>query len=112
VSVAFAWVPAIAVSQIMSAVFIRQLLPCPFSGLGLPLLVLLTTAALGGMIALGVTTILSGLVGLVIAVSVAAVFTAMSLLFFERSFELGLLSNLPRAFPQIATLVRPFSVSG
>jgi hypothetical protein len=96
----------------MSAVFIRQLLPCPFSGLGLPLLVLLTTAALGGMIALGVTTILSGLVGLVIAVSVAAVFTAMSLLFFERSFELGLLSNLPRAFPQIATLVRPFSVSG
>jgi O-antigen/teichoic acid export membrane protein len=110
VSVAFAWVPAIAVSQIISAVFIRQLLPRPFSGMGQPLLVILITAAFGGMIALGVTTILSGLVGLVIAVSVAAVFIGISLLFFERSFSLGLLSNLPRAFPQIATLVRTSSV--
>jgi O-antigen/teichoic acid export membrane protein len=112
VSVAFAWVPAIAVSQIISAIFIRQILPRPFSGIGQPLLVILITAALAGIIALGVTTILSGLGGLVIAVSVAAVFTAISLLFFERSFNLGLLSNLPRAFPQIASLVQPSSVSG
>jgi PST family polysaccharide transporter len=104
-SVAFAWLPSIAVSQLISAVFIRQIIPRPLAGLGQPLTVLVVTAGTGGLVALGVNTALSGLGGLVIAASLAAVFTAISVWLFDRLFSLKLLSNLTLAFPQIATLV-------
>lgn len=106
VGAAIAWLPAVCVSQVASARFVRQALPHPFSGLKIPLLVTILATLVGGVVALGVEQMLPGLVGLITA-GLAAMMT-IGIMFWvsDRRFKLGWLAGLGRTFPQVATFIR------
>jgi O-antigen/teichoic acid export membrane protein len=102
---ALSWLPAIAVSQFISAKFIKQLVPRPFEGLMKPLFVITGVAVSGAVIASGINTTISGLTGFIAGISLAAIFMGVVMWVSDRRFALGLGKNLARVFPQFASLV-------
>jgi len=105
VGAALAWLPAIVVSQIVSAVFMQQIFPRPFAGLGVPMIVITVTSGVGAIVALAVNTMVSGIAGFVVATSFAVLVIATVLWISDRRFALGLADGVSRAFPQVAALV-------
>jgi O-antigen/teichoic acid export membrane protein len=101
VGAALAWLPAVTVSQIISANFLQQILPRPFAKLGTPMLVIIAASGVGAAVALGVVNMVSGLTGFVMANLFAAGITAVLLWASDRWLALGLSAGLSRAFPQI-----------
>ncbi len=105
VGVAAAWLPTLVASQIGSVVFVRQILPRPFAGLGMPMSAIATASLVAAIIAVIIGRIVPGLVGFVLA-SLLGIVLAVALLWsLERRFVLGLSDGLVRAFPQVAALV-------
>lgn len=100
-----AWLAAVGSSQFISALFLRQVLPRPFSGLGRPLLTILTVCAMGGFLAWSATNLIPGLPGFIAGASLGPLSIGLALLILDRNFELGLIRDLSLAFPQVATLV-------
>jgi lipopolysaccharide exporter len=111
VGAALAWLLAIGVSQIFSAILAYQILPRPFAGLGGGMLAIAAASVASAMVAVGVTSAVSGFIGLVVAGLVAVAVTASLLWMLDRRFDLGLADNLHRAFPHVAGLIG-FSPAG
>jgi O-antigen/teichoic acid export membrane protein len=102
---ALAWVPTAVVSQIVSAILLRRLLPQPLAHLGPPLLLITAVAATGVAIALRIANAVPGLAGLVLANLLAVMAMGLLLWLGDRRFALGLRQGLGQIFPQVATLV-------
>jgi lipopolysaccharide exporter len=101
VGAGMAWLAAISSSQLISAWFVRQVLPAPFKGLLKPLAAITIITGLGGLIAILIDSNLPGIWGL-IAGFVLAVSTMISGLWFaERHFKLGITEDLSRLLPQV-----------
>jgi O-antigen/teichoic acid export membrane protein len=105
VGAALAWLPAVSVSQFISAQFIQRMLDRPFLGLHRPVLAVLSITLISALIALTVSSMLPGLAGLIIA-GVLFVLSVISLVWIsDRHFSLGFIRNLASAFPQVAALL-------
>jgi O-antigen/teichoic acid export membrane protein len=105
VGAALAWLPAITVSQFISARFIQRVLDRPFMGLHRPVLAILSITLISALIALTVSSLFPSFLGLVIA-GVLFLGSVMSLLWFtDRRFSLGFMKNMASAFPQMASLL-------
>jgi O-antigen/teichoic acid export membrane protein len=105
IGAAAAWLPALVVSQVISAAFVRKILHRPFAGLAGPASAVVLTSGVGAAIALGVDSLLPGLPGLVLAAFLAMAIMLVLLWILNRRFDLRLADELPRAFPQFARLV-------
>jgi PST family polysaccharide transporter len=110
VGAALAWLPAIVGSQLLSAMFMQRLLTRPLARLKSPLLAITAISGIGAAVAVGVTSVIPGLFGLVTASLLAMLVICALLWISDRRFELGLFENLGRAFPQLAILVGYTSV--
>ena len=101
---AMAWLPAVAVSQILSLLFVRGLMDRPLSGLGRPLAAIVAATAMGTVVAVALDAAIPGLVGLIVAACAAAGVTYGLLALLDRLLGLGLVRDLVRAFPQLAAI--------
>jgi O-antigen/teichoic acid export membrane protein len=106
VGAVLAWLPAVAVSQVLCAVFSKQLLYKPFQELRAPLLAILFSSGVGAIIAFGVDSNLEGILGFAVAILSALVAIVLLLWAFDRRFDLGLTQGLASAFPQVHALMR------
>ena len=106
VGAAWAWLPAIVVSQFLCAAFLRRLLRRPFAGLGAPMLAIVLATGVGSILALAICRITPGLVGLVLSALSAVVVIAALLWISDRSLGLGLGRDLGRTFPWVSRLIR------
>jgi O-antigen/teichoic acid export membrane protein len=105
VGAAFAWLPAISFSQLLNIRFINQILDRPFSGLGRSvwtvLMITVTSATIAGL----VYSLISGTVGVIIAIVLAALVTGSLLWISDRRLSLGFVRNLAWIFPQVAAFL-------
>ena len=99
-----AWLIAVGSSQALSALFIRQILPEPFNGLGRSLATIVAVCGLGGIVAWFLATSITGLPGFVVAAAVGALFIAGALYVLDRTFAFGWVRDVGLAFPQVAAL--------
>jgi hypothetical protein len=100
-----AWLPAIAISQIINSKYVLDLLPHPFSGLWKPFFVVIGVSITGAFFALGVIEMISGLMGLVVAIFLTITGIGSALWFSDRRLRLGFANDLAKAFPKIAPFV-------
>jgi O-antigen/teichoic acid export membrane protein len=104
VGAALAWLPAVTVSQFISAHFIQQVLNRPFLGLHRPVIAILTITMISALIALTASRIIPDILGLMVA-GILSILSMLSLLWIsDRRFSLGFARNLVSAFPQVAAL--------
>ncbi len=102
---ALAWIPAVTVSQCISAYFIKPLLDKPLAKLMRPMLAIILATIIGAVIAFIVVQLLPGLVGFGLAIALALLTIAVILLASERRFSLGLFQDLSRMFPQVTSFL-------
>lgn len=102
---ALAWLPAIAISQLIGSKYARDLLPHAFAGLLKPFSVIAGIAVVGALFASGIYQMIPGLTGLMLGIALTAAGTGLVLWIADRWLALGLVDDLARAFPQVATLV-------
>jgi PST family polysaccharide transporter len=107
---ALAWVPAILISQLMSAHYIQLTLDHPFRGLQRPFLAILAATTLCVAISAGISRLLPGVIGFGAAVGSGLLITAVFLWAADSRFQLGFARDLVSVFPQIAFLVNPSTV--
>jgi len=105
VGAALSWLPAVTLSQFLSAHFIRQILHQPFAGLRRPMIAVLVITGISAAIAGVAHLLIPGLVGIVVGAALAALATGGLLWVSDRRFSLGFVRNLAWAFPQIAAFV-------
>jgi lipopolysaccharide exporter len=99
IGAAVAWLPAIAVSQLLCAVFLSRVLPRPLAGLGGLHLAVLAAAGAGALLAAVVQAHLPGLAG-TIAAALGGAALALALLHgADRRLALGLWQSLLRLLP-------------
>jgi O-antigen/teichoic acid export membrane protein len=106
VGAALAWLPAVTMSQFISAYFINPLLHKPFAKLVRPMLVIILATVLGAAVALVVGQFIPGLFGFGLAISLALLAIAVILWTAERRFSLGITQDLSRMFPQMTSFLR------
>jgi lipopolysaccharide exporter len=106
IGAASAWIPSVAISQLVGLFYLRQILQKPFAKLGRPLGTVGIVSIMGGMTAYGISFILQGLLGFILATFLAVAFMGGMLWFFERKFALGLSSGFSQAFPRIAVFLK------
>jgi lipopolysaccharide exporter len=106
IGAALALLVAVSASQMISALFVYRILGRSLFWMKAPMSAIALASCAGAAAALGVTSLLSGLVGLLAGVALAA-FLVVSLLWgLDRWFGLGLIDDVPKAFPQLRTLLR------
>jgi O-antigen/teichoic acid export membrane protein len=106
VGAASAWIPAVAISQLIGLFYLRKTLQKPFAQMARPLWIVSLVSVLGGMTAYGISLILPGLLGLILATIFAGVLMGGMLWLFERKLSLGLSDGFRQAFPRIAAYLR------
>jgi lipopolysaccharide exporter len=99
---AFAWLIATCSSQFVSFLLTHRIVQRPLAASALPLASILLASLVGALTAVAVTQVLSGVVGLLLALSAAACATITVLWFCDERFGLGLRTDLSQAFPQLA----------
>jgi O-antigen/teichoic acid export membrane protein len=102
VGAALAWLPSVAIAQLIGLFFVRKILIQPFTQIRTPLLVVFLISILGGLAAYMVDMIIPGIAGLITAVVLSAALVAILLWLLERRFALGLTNGLLQAFPRLA----------
>jgi O-antigen/teichoic acid export membrane protein len=102
IGAAMAWLPAIIVSMFVAYLYVRKLLPRPFTGSLPPVAAITLVAVVAGIAALFTVNYMGGLIGIIVASLVAAIIIATMLFLADRYFSLGLLSDFIRLFPQLA----------
>lgn len=105
VGAALAWLPAVAASQLISVIFVRQILPQAFEGLGRSVSVIIMVSLIAAITAMSLDNLLSGLVGFVLSGLLGVALIGILLWVLERRFTLGLSDGLSQAFPQVATMI-------
>jgi PST family polysaccharide transporter/lipopolysaccharide exporter len=106
IGAAVAMLASITASQGVSGWFVARLLDRPYRGLWRHTLTIMGAALAGALASLAVTSIISGILGLVVAVVTGAVVSTGIMLRYNRRLGLGLAQDLSRAFPQLAALLR------
>lgn len=106
VGAALAWLPAIAASQIVGIVFLRQELSRPFDGMGRPLIAIAVASVAGAAAAYGTNQYLSGIGGLVMAGFAALLVTFSMLWVSGRRYSLSFLQDFHTIFPRAAEYLR------
>lgn len=101
VGVTLALLLASAVSQAASLVMVRRVLPHPFRGLGMPSLLIVTTAMGSGWMTWAVGAGVGGIPGLVSGGAAGSILAALLLWYGDRWLALGLREDLARTFPQL-----------
>jgi O-antigen/teichoic acid export membrane protein len=101
-----AWIPSVAMSQVIGVFYLRKILVKPFTKLGRPLWIVWIISIMGGITAYGIDFIVPGLLGFILASVLATALMGGLLWFLERKFALGLSSGLSQAFPRIATYLK------
>ncbi len=102
---ALAWLPAVFLSQLMSARFLQIILDHPFRGLKSPLLAILAATSLCVFVAMTINYLIPGLMGLMLAAILGGLSTVLLLWFTDHRFELGFAQDLALVFPQFAAFV-------
>ena len=102
VGAALAWLPAVAVTQLLSARFLRRVLPHPMRGLGRIGLAVGTSAIAGAATAAGLDAAVAGLPGTALAGIAGAAVAFGGLWLADRRLDLGLERSLQRVFPQLS----------
>ncbi|MCL4871401.1 MAG: lipopolysaccharide biosynthesis protein [Anaerolineae bacterium] len=105
VGAAAAWLPAVAVSQLVSLWLVRPLLPHPLHGLGRPFLVIAVVAGVVALAAQAAQQLLAGLPGLIAAITAGGVIWVGLLGLAERHLQLGLTTPLVAAYPRLGRMV-------
>jgi O-antigen/teichoic acid export membrane protein len=105
VGAAMAWLPAITLSQFISARFIQQILERPFIGLQRPVLAVLSITLISAMVAWTTSNLIPGIVGLILAGGLSGLSVLSLVWVTDRRFSLGFIRNLASAFPQVAALL-------
>ncbi len=101
---ALVWLPTVAASQILSVLFVQQIIPRPYQGIGRSISAFVTVAAAGGLVALAIMTLWPGFIGLVVAGGTATIVMFGLLWLADHALQLGLQANLTVAFPPLARL--------
>jgi hypothetical protein len=83
----------------------KQILWKPFTGLKTPMVAITAASLAGAMIALVVDNIIPGISGFVMANLIALITIGTLLWVSDRRFALGLVDNLGRIFPQVASFI-------
>ncbi|MDX1741613.1 MAG: polysaccharide biosynthesis C-terminal domain-containing protein, partial [Rhodothermales bacterium] len=102
---ALAWIPSVAVAQVMSGTFLKEVLPRPFEGLPRTLVPVVLVSAIAAGIAMSIAGALPSFAGLVLAATVSSSVVVVSLALLDRGLELGLADDLRQAFPQVTRLL-------
>lgn len=110
VGAALAWVPAILLSQGLSAWFLLSILDQPFRGLLAPFMAVLTATMLCVVVATIAIYFVPGVVGLIIAAALGIMSTMAFLWFADYRYELGFADDLALVFPQFAAFLRSASI--
>jgi PST family polysaccharide transporter/lipopolysaccharide exporter len=100
---AIAWLPAILLSQLMSAHFLQIILDHPFRGLQRPLIAIMAGTVLCVLVAIGASNFIPGVLGVIVAITLGAGSTLVLLWIADRRYNLGFGHNLALVFPQFAT---------
>ena len=106
VGAALAWVPAIMLSQGLSAWFLQSILDRPFRGLMAPFIAIVTATILCVVVATTASHFVPGAIGLVFAIMLGAIATIALLWLADLRYKLGFANDLALVFPQFATLFR------
>ncbi len=102
VGAALAWIPAVLVTQVLTARFLPRVLPGAMEGLGRLAAVVAVSALVGAVAAAGIAALSPGLGGTALGATAGATLAAVLLLLTDRRFGLGLERSLQRLFPNIA----------
>ncbi len=100
---ALAWIPAVALSQVLAAVYVHRAMPGLFRDLRVPLGVVALVSLAAGALAWGLHRAIPDVTGLVAALLVAGTAAAAALWALDRRLNLGFAADFARLFPQIAT---------
>lgn len=106
VGAAIAWLPAVLLSQLLCVRFLRRSLDHPFRGLQNPLMAILAATGLCLVLALTVSYLIPGVVGLVAATALGGISAVLLLWMADRRYGLGFAHDLALAFPQFASFLR------
>jgi O-antigen/teichoic acid export membrane protein len=101
VGAGLAWIPAVVVTQVISAAFLPRVLPGPFTGLAGVLLAIGTASVSGAALAIGIDTALEGLGGLLAGALGGGGLCLVLLWLADRYLSLGLARSLVRVFPRL-----------
>jgi O-antigen/teichoic acid export membrane protein len=104
VGAALAMLLSVAASQGVSVLFVKRLLDRPFGGLTARAATLFGSALGSAAVALALVRLPWGVTGLAVAATAGAAVGAGILWCADRRFELGLIQDFTRAFPQVAVL--------
>ena len=104
VGAALAWLPTAVLSQLVTILLIRRLLPRPFAQMGPPLVVVTAVTIGSALVAFLIDSLAPTLVGLILATVLAVITFAGLLWFADRRLSLGFVTDLNHMFPQLATL--------
>ncbi len=99
---AAAWLPAVLVSQFLSAFFLRRVIPAPGRGLAGPLLLILVLSAVSGGAAWLIDGWVGGAGGLLLAGLVAGAGYGLAIWWLESRLKLGLVDLLLQIYPRAA----------
>ena len=103
---AMAWLPAVLFSQLVSVLFLQNILDHPLRGLQSLVMVILAATGLCFVVALTASYLIPGVVGLVAAAALGAAVTILLLWVADRRYQLGFAHNFALAFPQFASILR------
>ena len=102
---ALAWLPTIAFSQFLSALFLEKILDHPFRGLQRPFLAIAVATGLCLATAALTKSVIPGMIGFAAAIAGGILVAGASLWIADRLYRLGFARNLVLVFPQIAVFV-------
>jgi len=105
VGAALAWLPTAVISQLVSILLIRPLLPRPFAKMGTPLVVITAATSTSAIIAFAIDSLSPTLAGLILAIVLAIITFAALLWLADRRLSLSFVTDLNHMFPQFATLL-------
>jgi O-antigen/teichoic acid export membrane protein len=108
VGAALARLPAIIFSQILCIIFLLSVLDRPFLGMRNPLLSIIAGTVFGVGVAMIVIYFLPGVMGLIMAVILSALFIILFLWLADRYFGFGFARDLALVFPQFASFIGYF----
>jgi lipopolysaccharide exporter len=100
-----AWLVAIGSSQVISWFFLKHMLTRPYTGIIMPLLLIIFVTCMGSWVAWGLSNAISGLFGLIIAILLGVLVIGTLLWAVDRGFSLGISHDFRLAFPHLARIV-------
>ena len=102
---ALAWVPAVSLSQLISVRFLQIILHNPFKGLQNSMIAILAATGLCAITAMTASFFIEGVMGLIAAVVLGGLSTALLIWVADRRYEIGFGHDLALAFPQFAAFL-------